>query len=67
MKRTPSSQPESADGATAPLDSAAAIVSDEYSGLGGSYVFDPATGKRTRVEGPDHQNPAPTAPAAPQE
>lgn len=26
------------------------IQNDEYRGVGGSYVFDPATGKRTRVE-----------------
>ncbi|WP_439685103.1 hypothetical protein MNJPNG_06370 [Cupriavidus oxalaticus] len=61
MKKTPSSQPDAAGGAPAPQDSAVAIASDEYSGLGGSYVFDPATGKRTRVEGPDQRDPAPAA------
>lgn len=29
------------------------IPVDEYHGLGGSYVIDPATGKRTRVDGPN--------------
>lgn len=29
------------------------IQNDEYRGMGGSYVIDPATGKRIRVEGPD--------------
>lgn len=33
----------------APVD----IQNDEYRGMGGSYIIDPATGKRTRVEGPD--------------
>lgn len=64
MKKSPSSQPDVAGGAPAPHDSATAIASDEYSGLGGSYVFDPATGKRTRVEGPDKHDPAPAAPEA---
>lgn len=27
------------------------IQNDEFRGHGGSYVFDPVTGKRTRVEG----------------
>ena len=30
-----------------------AIPVDEYHGMGGSYVIDPETGKRTRVSGPD--------------
>lgn len=29
-----------------------AIPVDEYHGMGGSYVIDPATGKRIRVAGP---------------
>lgn len=29
------------------------VQNDEYRGMGGSYVFDPATGKRTRIAGPD--------------
>lgn len=29
------------------------IPVDEYHGMGGSYVIDPETGKRTRVSGPD--------------
>lgn len=29
------------------------IPVDEYHGMGGSYVIDPETGKRTRVAGPD--------------
>lgn len=33
----------------APVD----IQNDEYRGMGGSYVIDPATGKRIRAEGPD--------------
>ncbi len=28
------------------------IQNDEYRGHGGSYIIDPATGKRQRVEGP---------------
>lgn len=28
------------------------IPVDKYHGIGGSYVIDPATGKRTRIEGP---------------
>lgn len=28
------------------------IQDDEHRGVGGSYIFDPATGKRTRVEEP---------------
>lgn len=28
------------------------VQNDEYRGMGGSYVFDPATGKRTRIAGP---------------
>lgn len=26
------------------------IATDEFAGHGGSYIYDPATGKRTRVE-----------------
>lgn len=26
------------------------IATDEFAGQGGSYIYDPATGKRTRVE-----------------
>lgn len=33
-------------------DSASVIASDEFAGLAGSFVFDPATGKRTPVAGP---------------
>lgn len=33
-------------------DSASAIASDEFSGQAGSFVFDPATGKRTPAAGP---------------
>lgn len=29
-----------------------AIPVDEYHGMGGSYVIDPATGTRIRIEGP---------------
>lgn len=29
------------------------IHDDEYRGVGGCYVVDPATGKRTRIAGPD--------------
>lgn len=32
--------------------------SDEFRGLGGSYVVDPDTGKRQRVSGPELQQPA---------
>ncbi|MBL8500030.1 MAG: hypothetical protein JNL77_05490 [Nitrosomonas sp.] len=32
------------------------IPVDEFHGLGGSYVIDPATGKRTRVAGPDENS-----------
>lgn len=28
------------------------IQDDEHRGVGGSYIFDPATGKRTRIEEP---------------
>lgn len=28
------------------------IQNDEHRGIGGSYVFDPDTGKRTRIAGP---------------
>lgn len=31
-----------------------AITHDEYAGCGGTYVFDPTTGKRMPVQ-PDHQ------------
>lgn len=44
------------------------IQDDEHRGVGGSYIFDPATGKRTRIEelaapeetnvGADHIRPA---------
>ena len=30
-----------------PADVDAAIMQDEYAGKGGSYIFDPLTGKRT--------------------
>lgn len=33
----------------APVD----IQNDEYRGMGGSYVFDTDTGKRTRIAGPE--------------
>lgn len=26
------------------------VASDEFAGQGGSYLYDPATGKRTRIE-----------------
>lgn len=29
-----------------------AVPVDEYHGIGGSYIIDPATGKRTRIVGP---------------
>ena len=29
------------------------IQDDEFRGMGGSYIVDPATGKRVRVAGPD--------------
>lgn len=35
-----------------------AIPVDEYHGMGGSYVIDPATGKRVRIAGPDSARPA---------
>jgi len=28
------------------------IQNDEFRGMGGSYIIDPATGKRVRMEGP---------------
>jgi len=40
---------------SAPPDPAPALppwIADEHAGLGGDYVFDPATGRRTRVGGP---------------
>lgn len=37
------------DNVAEPVD----IQNDEYRGEGGSYVFDPVAGKRTRVEEPD--------------
>lgn len=36
---------------TLPVD----IQDDEHRGVGGSYIFDPATGKRTRIEEPAHE------------
>lgn len=35
---------------TAAQAGAADIQDDEYRGMGGSYIFDPVTGKRTRNE-----------------
>ncbi|MBI2313583.1 MAG: hypothetical protein HYU77_13870 [Betaproteobacteria bacterium] len=35
-------------------------MSDEFAGQGGSYVLDPKTGKRTRVEAPTAPVPAPS-------
>lgn len=35
-----------------PDQNPADIQDDEYRGVGGSYIIDPDTGKRTRVEGP---------------
>ncbi|MGE8365988.1 hypothetical protein [Cupriavidus sp.] len=35
-----------------PLDSEIAIGTDEYAGVAGSFVFDPATGRRTPTAGP---------------
>lgn len=29
------------------------VQNDEFRGMGGSYVIDPATGKRVRVAGPE--------------
>lgn len=29
------------------------LTTDEFAGKGGSYVFDPVSGTRTRVEGPE--------------
>lgn len=37
-------------------------MTDEYAGQGGSYILDPKTGKRTRVEDPTKDSQAPTAP-----
>lgn len=31
-------------------DAAIAVPSDEFAGQGGSYLVDPATGRRTRME-----------------
>lgn len=41
----------------APADSASVLASDEYAGLGGSYIFDPVSGKRTPA--PSQADPAP--------
>lgn len=49
-KKKPDSQEAAAP--AAPVKTALeAITTDEYAGQGGSYVFDPATGKRTPVTG----------------
>jgi hypothetical protein len=34
---------------------------DEFDGVGGSYLFDPATGKRTRIDESASAEPAPVA------
>jgi hypothetical protein len=41
-----------------PEQPAVDIQNDEHRGVGGSYIFDPVTGKRTRVAGPDLDQPA---------
>lgn len=43
-------KPKKQDPAGTP-EQAPKIPEDEYHGMGGSYVIDPATGKRTRVAG----------------
>lgn len=35
-----------------PENPAIDIQNDEFRGMGGSYIFDPATGKRIRIAGP---------------
>lgn len=35
------------------MDVSKVITSDEFAGKGGSYVFDPVSGTRTRAEGPE--------------
>lgn len=47
MAKTKRPDPESA------AEQAPKIPVDEWHGMGGSYVIDPETGKRTRVSGPD--------------
>lgn len=47
---------KTSDGISAPVPNAPElpvdIQNDEYRGHGGSYIVDPATGNRVRVEGP---------------
>lgn len=45
-------KPKKQDPDNAPQQ-APTVPVDEYHGMGGSYVIDPVTGKRTRVAGPD--------------
>jgi hypothetical protein len=53
-------KPDSAEEAAAPAAPAKtafdAIRTDEYAGQGGSYLFDPATGKRTPITEEDLKN-----------
>lgn len=48
--------PKTKDESASATKAFAPRTDDEYSGQGGSYIYDPATGKRMRVE-------EPTAPA----
>ena len=50
MAKTKEQKP---DVENAPEQKPVDIQNDEHRGIGGRYVFDAATGKRTRVAGPD--------------
>lgn len=54
-KKTDSAQ-EAAAPATPAKDALDAIRTDEYAGKGGSYLFDPITGKRTPITEEDLKN-----------
>ncbi len=54
-KKKPGSASEAATPAT-PKTALDAIRTDEYAGQGGSYLFDPATGKRTPITEEDLKN-----------
>lgn len=41
---------------TLPASSREVLTTDQYAGLGGSYLFDPATGTRTPITDEDPQN-----------
>jgi hypothetical protein len=45
-----SSAQGAAEGTVQPVDKIAIITTDEHAGVGGSFVLDPATGQRARVE-----------------